>query len=135
MSTVPSPDKKPVGLFYDGLDLWSADQEAKKLYRHRGNDIEDIRDTFPLPEIVTTAFVFYNNRLWLLDGKARLVNVYRLQKPLLQLASLDLDPFVKNAIPTGFAIEGKGIYVLTENPSAFVRVPLSRLKQSKTESY
>lgn len=134
-SSKSSPGSKPVGLFFDGLDLWSADQDTKKLYRHRGNDIEDIRDTFPLPEIITTAFAFHNNRLWLMDGKSRLVNVYRLQKPLLQLGSFDLDPFVKGSIPTGFAIVGNKILVVTENPPALIRIPLSRLKKSKTETF
>jgi hypothetical protein len=57
-ASVRSPDDKPTGLFFDGTDLWSADQDAKKLYRHRGNDVEEIRDTFPLPDINVTAFAF-----------------------------------------------------------------------------
>lgn len=134
-SSVSSPDSKPAGLFYDGTDLWSADQDSKKLYRHRGNDVEDIRDTFPLPDITVTAFAFRENRLWLLDGKSRLVNVYRLQKPMLLLASFDLDPFVKGATPTGMTFLGKKLLVVTENPPTLTRIPLLRLKKSKTESF
>ncbi len=133
--SVDTQGQKPAGLFYDGLDLWSADQDARRLYRHRGNDIEEIRDTFPLPEIMATAFGFFNNRLWVLDGKARLVNVYRLQKPLLELGSFDLDPFLNGATPTGFTIVGRKMWIVTENPVSLVRVPLSRLKKSKTETF
>lgn len=134
-SDVETQGTKPTGLFYDGLDLWSADDAAKRLYRHRGNDIEDIRDSFPMPDITVTGFGFYNNRFWILDGKSRLINVYRLQKPMLQLGSFDLDPFVKGATPTGFTISGKKILIVTENPVSLIRIPLSRLKKSKTETF
>jgi hypothetical protein len=73
--------------------------------------------------------------LWLLDGKSRLANVYRLQKPLLQLGSFDLDPFVKTATPTGFAMIDKQMWVATENPAQLIRIPISRLRKSKTESF
>ncbi|MCG3204506.1 MAG: hypothetical protein KCHDKBKB_01221 [Elusimicrobia bacterium] len=135
VASVDSPGTKPVGLFFDGTDLWSADQDTKKLYRHRGNDLEEIRDTFPLPDANVTAFSFYKNRLWILDGKSRLINVYRLQKPLLSLRSFDLDPFLKGSLPTGFSIQKGKMWVVTENPSSLIRIPLSRLKKSKTEEF
>ncbi len=131
---IPTPGSKPVGLYWDGLDLWSADASERALYRHRGTELEDIRDTFPLPEMGMTAFTFYKSRLWILDGKSRLIGAYRLQKPLLQLGMFDLDPFVKGATPTGFAFESGKILVVTENPALLIRIPISRLRQSKTDT-
>jgi hypothetical protein len=129
-SSVAAPDTKPVGLFFDGTDLWSADQDAYKLYRHRGNDVEEIRDTFPLPDMTITSFLFKKTQLWILDGKSRLVLVYRLQKPLLKLASYDLDSLVKQASPTGMALDGNTLLIVTENPASLVRIPLFRLHHS-----
>lgn len=135
VKSISAPGTKPAGLFYDGSDLWSADQSARTLYRHHGNDLEDIKDEFPLPELTVTSIAFHKNRFWILDGKSRLVNVYRLQKPLLQLGSFDLDPFVKGATPTGMTFLGTKLLVVTENPPTLTRIPLFRLKKSKTETF
>ena len=132
-SSVAAPDTRPVGLFFDGTDLWSADQDAYKLFRHRGNDVEEIRDTFPLPDSTVTSFLLKKTQLWILDGKSRLVTVYRLQKPLLKLASYDLDPLMKQATPTGMALDGNTLLVVTENPASLLRIPLFRLRHSRLE--
>ncbi len=131
LSAIAAPQTKPVGLFFDGTDLWSADQDALKLFKHRGNDVEEIRDNFPLPDLTITSFFLDRNQLWILDGKSRLINVYRLQKPLLKLASYDLDSLIEKATPTGFALEGRTLLITTENPSSLIRVPLFRLRHSR----
>ena len=133
-SSFSTPGEKPVGLYYDGTDLWSADLAEKQLYRHHGNDVEDIRDRFPLPDLTLTSFTFRKSRLWILDGKSRLINVYRLQKPMAQIGSFDLDPFLKGASPTGFAIDGRKLVLVTENPSVLIRIPIERLRKSTTDS-
>lgn len=134
-NSVSTPETKPVGLFFDGTDLWSADQDSKKLYRHRGNDVEEIRDTYQLPDMTITAFAFQRNRLWVLDGKARLIRVFRLQKPMLEMGVYDLDPFLKGATPTGFTMKGRRVWLVTENPANLVTIPMFRLKHSKPEGY
>lgn len=131
VSSAQTPETRPVGLFFDGTDLWSADQDVYKLYRHRGNDVEEVRDSFPLPDITITGFIIDKNRLWLLDGKSRLLTIYRLQKPLLKLASYDLDALLGQATPTGIAVRGKSVLLTTENPSKLLRIPLFRLRHSK----
>jgi hypothetical protein len=129
-SSIAAPDTHPVGLYFDGTDLWSADQDAYKLLRHRGNDVEEIRDTVPLPDSTITSFLLNKTQLWILDGKSRLITVYRLQKPLLKLAAYDLDPLVKQAAPSGMAIDGNTLLVVTENPASLLRIPLFRLRHS-----
>lgn len=135
MSSFDTPGSQPIGLFFDGTDLWSGDQTARKIYRHRGNDVEDIRDEFTLPDGTLSALAIRDNRLWLLDGKSRELAVYRLQKPLRQLGIFDLDPFLKGATPSGFYLEGKTVWVVTENPSALIKIPLKKLEKSKTDVF
>ncbi len=130
-----TPGKKPMGLFHDGTDLWSSDLDEKKLYQHRGNDIEDIKDEYAIPEIALTSLAMRNNRVWILDGNSRELSVHRLQKPLKSLGAFDLDPFLKGATPTGFAFEGKDVWLLTENPSKLIRVPLKKIEKSKTDTF
>lgn len=130
-----TPGKKPMGLFHDGTDLWSADLEEKKLYQHRGNDIEDIKDEFVIPDITLGALAMRNNRVWILDSNSRELSVHRLQKPLKPLGAFDLDPFLKGATPTGFSFQGKDVWILTENPSRLIRVPLRKIEKSKTETF
>ena len=92
-------------------------------------------ETYAIPGVNVTALQLRGRRVWALDGKARVIEVFRLQKDLKQLASLDLDPFLRGGTPTGLAIEGSDAWVVTENPSAIVRVPLRKLKKSDPTSF
>ncbi len=131
----PAPDDKPAGLILDGSDLWTAGLESKMLYRLRADNPAEVRDKFDLPLANVTALQMQNKRLWVLDGKARELTVFRLQKPLKTLATFDLDPFLRGATPTGFSLSGSTAWIVTENPSAIARVPLSRIKKSKSPEF
>lgn len=132
---VDSPGAKPVGLFWDGNSLWSADAETKTLYRHQGNDIEIVNDQYAVPEAGITAFVLKENRVWLLDGKSRRINVYRLEDPLRLLATFDLDPFLKGANPVGITMNNDDLWVSTEDPPALIRVSRRRLERAGRTGY
>ena len=131
----PAPDAKPVGLIRDGDDLWLAGLATNTLYRLRADDPTEVRDRFDLPLPNVTALQLQNRRLWVLDGKAREMSVYRLQKPLKALATFDLDPFLRGATPTGFALADDLAWIVTENPAAIVRVPLAKIKKSKSSDF
>lgn len=129
--SLEAPGDRPVGLYFDGMDLWSGDPITRRIYRHRGNELEDIREEYPVPDEVNLAsFFLFKNRVWILDGKSRLLHIYRLQKPLKPLASVDLDRFLKGATPTGAALSKGKIFLVTENPSTLVQIPVRTLKKS-----
>jgi hypothetical protein len=131
----PAPDARPAGLVRDGDDLWVAGLASNTLYRLRASDPTDIRDRFDMPPVNVTALQLQNRRLWVLDGKAREMSVYRLQKPLKALATFDLDPFLRGATPTGFSLVDAQAWIVTENPAAIVRVPLAKIKKSKSSDF
>ncbi len=131
----PAPDAKPVGLVLDRDDLWVAGLESKTLYRLRADNPADVRDRFEFAAGNVTAMQMQAKRLWVLDGKAREMTVFRIQKPLKALATFDLDPFLRGSTPTGLAISGSTAWIVTENPSAIVRVPLSKIKKSKSSEF
>lgn len=131
----PAPDAKPAGLVFDHEDLWVAGLESKTLFRLRADDPTDVRDRLDFPVTTVTAMQMQNKRLWVLDGKARELTVFRLQKPLKALATFDLDPFLRGATPTGLSLSGATAWIVTENPSAIVRVSLSRIKKSKSSEF
>jgi len=131
----PAPDPKPAGLVLDRDDLWVAGLESRTLYRLRADDPTDIRDRFEFPAANVTAMQMQSKRLWMLDGKARELTVFRIQKPLKALATFDLDPFLRGSTPTGLSLRGSTAWIVTENPSAIVRVPLSKIKKSKSSEF
>ncbi len=127
-SSVKLAGDQPSGLYYDGQDFWTA--ASGTLSRLRGNDPEEVRDEFPLPPVTVTGLQTSLGRVWILDGKSRELLFYRLQKPLRPLASYDLDPVLSGATPTGFAIDGKTLWITTENPVSLRHTPLSTLTRS-----
>ena len=106
--------------------------DSKILYRLRADDPTEVRDQFDLPLAHVTAINIQAKRLWAMDGKAREVTLFRLQKPLKTLGTYDLDPFIRGATPTGLSISGKNAWIVTENPSAILRIPLRKLKKSES---
>ena len=129
------PAKKPSGLFWDGEHLWTFDNQEKKFYQLRGNEIDDVIKEYTGPDINLTAFQIVNNRIWILDGGARVIHIYRLENPLRGLASFDLDPFLKGGIPTGIHVEEKKVWVVTENPSLLIQISHRQLKKSHPDTF
>lgn len=121
------------GLALDGTSIWTTGKG--RLYRLRADDPTDVAETFDMPDVTVTALQLRNRRVWVLDGKSREIAVFRLQKDLKPLATLDLDPFLRGGAPTGLAISGSDAWIVTENPSAIVRVPLRKLKKSREPKF
>lgn len=132
---VPTPANKPVGLYFDGTDLWSMDDEKKILYRHHGNDLEDIKEKYTLPKTNLTAFAIQKNRLWILNGKSRVLTVYRMEEPVKELASFDLDQFLLGATPTGLSVKGKTIWLSTDNPANLLKLTRNQLVKQKPDEF
>lgn len=131
----PAPGDKPAGLVLDKGSLWTTSAAENKIYRLRADDPQEITEEFDFPDITVTALQIRDRRLWALDGKSREIYVFRLQKKLKSLATLDLDPFLRGGTPTGLAIKGRDAWIVTENPAAIVRIPLRRLKKSKESEF
>lgn len=125
-----SPGRKPIGLSLDGTDLWTADADERVIYRHNAVDPDEILDQFPLPAVTLTAIEIKDNRVWILDGKSREVQAYRLQAPLKLLATLDLDPYLGKAKPTGVYVDKSTVWVVTEGPAAVLKIPARKFKKS-----
>lgn len=131
----PAPDLRPAGLARDGEDLWVAGMATNTLFRLRADDPTEVRDRFEMPAMNVTALQMQNRRLWVLDGKSRELSVFRIQKPLKALATFDLDPFLRGATPSGFALVDGLAWIVTENPAAIVRVPIAKIKKSKSSEF
>lgn len=127
LSKVASPGKKPVGLYFDGVDLWSMDEGTKILYRHHSKDLEEIKSTYRLPNISVSAMSVIKNRLWVLSEKSRMLFEFRLEDPVRELREIDLDPYLKGSSVTSFAMDEKTLTLTTENPTTLVRIPLTAL--------
>jgi hypothetical protein len=128
-----APADRPEGLVIDRDAMWTT--AGGKLYRLRSDDPSDVVEKFAIPGVSVTALQMRDRRLWALDGKAREIAVFRLQKDLKPLATLDLDPFLRGGTPTGLAIQGSDAWIVTENPAAIVRVPLRKLKKSRQSEF
>ncbi len=135
VSKFPAPGNRPAGLAEDRGSLWTASAEADKLFRVRGDDPSEVLEKFSLPGVNITALQLKDRRLWVLDGKSREVDVFRVQKDLKPLATLDLDPFLHGGTPTGLALQGSYAWIITENPAAILRIPLRSLKKSRQSEF
>jgi hypothetical protein len=129
LKSFPTPGSKPAGLYWDGTDIWSADLGEKKIYRHFGTDPESIKAEYGFTNFAVTSLYFKLNRLWVLDGKSRMIHLCRLEDPLRVIATYDLDPLLKGATPNDFTMRGNTIWLLTENPPQLLRLSERSLKK------
>jgi hypothetical protein len=131
LKSFPTPGGRPAGLFWDGTDIWTADLDEKKIYRHFGNDPETVRTEYGFSNFSVTSLYFKENRLWVLDGKSRMMHLCRLEDPLRVVASYDLDPLLKGATPNDFTLRGNTFWLLVENPPQLLRLSEGALKKLK----
>lgn len=130
MNEFAFPDRKFVGLGWDENDLWTFDQKEKMLIEFKKTDFGEIKNQYAAPHIETTAFQIMNNRVWILSGNTRELLIYRLQNPLRLLQSYDLDPFITKGSPTGFAVDKKTVWVMTDDPAGIIKIPRSDLQKT-----
>ncbi|MCB4757450.1 MAG: hypothetical protein LHV69_10550 [Elusimicrobia bacterium] len=130
LNEIPFPGGKPSSLFWDGQDIWAFDKGEGKLIQFQGTDFGEVKSQHSLSNVSATAIQVVNNRVWILDGKIREIGLYRLQDPLRLLTSFDLDPFIKGGTPTGFCIDKRDMWVVTEDPPRLIRIGLRSLKKS-----
>jgi hypothetical protein len=105
--------------------------DEKKIYRHFGNDPETVRTEYGFSNFSVTSLYFKENRLWVLDGKSRMMHLCRLEDPLRVVASYDLDPLLKGATPNDFTLRGNTFWLLVENPPQLLRLSEGALKKLK----
>jgi len=131
----PVPGPKPAGLFWDGADLWTADNQTKILYQLKVTDIESPFNQYQFPQINVTSFFLDRSKVWVLDGELREVHVFRLQNPLRNLGTFDLDPFLNGLAPTGITLFGKDLLVTTAKPPQLIKVSLDKLAKSISKPF
>ncbi len=127
-----APGTQAVGMYFDGLDLWTIDEGAKKLTQYRGLDAGEVKEEFNFAGSATTGLVVENGRVWILSKKSRSLSLFRLEDPLRHLAVYDLDPLLQGAVPTSFDIKEKNLWLTTESPATLRKTPLRTLTKNKT---
>lgn len=126
-----APGTQASAMYYDGNDLWMADDGGKKLFQFHGLDAGETKEEFHFAGIAVTGLVVEEGRVWILSKKSRTLTLFRLEDPLRQLAVYDLDPILKGAAPTAIDIKGKTLWLTTETPATLRRVPLRSLKSAQ----
>jgi len=130
-----TPGNNPAGLFWDGRDLWTYDNVEQKLFQLYGRDISEVKKVYTAQTKTVSDFVIQNKRVWVLNTSSREIYIYRLQEPLKLLTSIDLDPLLDGAIPTGLHIDEKNAWLVTEEPAKLLRIPLRKLRNHQSTTF
>lgn len=74
IKTYPSPGSAPVGVWFDGKNLWSCDSGTNQIYKHRMDEDLSVENIFVLPEsfqknFKISGFTGQDNRFWLSSEK------------------------------------------------------------------
>ena len=117
------PDPRVSSVFAeDASRLWVANAGDRILYRVDKADPRIPIERYDMPQTVT-AFSVRTGSAWVLDAPSRSIGVYRLQTPVQRLAAVDLDPYLKGAIPTGLFVD-RHLWIVTEKPATLIRLAL-----------
>ena len=121
-----SPGGQPSALFYDGTNLWSADSEAKKIYRHALDDRMTVLSAFPVDMPVVGLWADAD-RFWSADSANRLIHRHRWDDALSLIASYGLKELDDGKAPvSAFAMkEGGDVWLARDGEGTVLERPLS----------
>ena len=105
LQRIPSPDRCPTGLAYDGHFLWVADRLSDKLYQ-LDPQTGCIRQTLPAPGYNVSGLASDGRFLWVLDATAR--KIYKLNP---QTGITEKTLTVYCSAPQGLAFDGKTLWL------------------------
>lgn len=115
LGTYPASGPKTVGLCYDGLYLWSADGDRRKLYKHLLDDLLTVLEAFAYPGKQPAAIACDAGHLWSLDEGTGELLLHDLNRPDLVLDKTVLPEYAAGIWrPTGLAHHGQEFWTVAE---------------------
>ncbi|MBI4803274.1 MAG: hypothetical protein HY796_12205 [Elusimicrobia bacterium] len=133
LASFPAPGPSPSAVYWDGSSLWLADKETRRAYKYlniQGSATALIH--YPLLEAEPVGLWRSDDLLWVLDRSGKSVRRYRVDKELIPVDILQLSNWLpEKTRPTGMALTGSEIWILTENPCLLYRHNLAMIAWSK----
>lgn len=122
-----SPIGNPAMLYGDDETLWLTDQDQGKIYQYKvGKDLSLMAE-YRIAAKRPMGLQRVGKRLFLLDGASKEIQEYQIEQERLRLtASYKLEPaLLPQGTPVGFAIEKPYCWIITKDPSALHKIPIS----------
>jgi len=116
--TFANPHHHPSAVYWDGKYLWTSDVRNQTIYQHTVGKALTLVGQYTLPGLSPVGLHRAGDLLWVFDGISRKVYRYRLGSLLSRHDAIDLDAWLpRHSQPTGFAVEGPHLWIVTENPA------------------
>jgi DNA-binding response OmpR family regulator len=113
--TFEPPGPRTVGLCYDGLYIWSADAETKRIYKHLPDDRLSVLESYPYPGRIPSAIACDASDFWSLDESSGELLRHDAKRPDLLLGRWLLPQYSSHVWrPTGLAHEGSVFWSVAE---------------------
>ncbi len=123
--TYANANSSPAVIHWTGTSLWASDLRTETIYQYAVQDGLIPLRQYTLEGVRPVGIHVAQDLLWLFDAATLEVRRYRVGPMLVPVDATPLAAWLPNkAQPTGFAVDGARLWVITENP-----VQLHRFEQ------